>query len=101
MKKGSPVLIIPTDSCISRTPHLVGKIGIVEQAPTHPCTWYKVNFSDIGQTHTFRPSALRQMKEGTTENDIKEIIPIHLQNSVAYYESAFPSAKSSLTIKCM
>jgi hypothetical protein len=40
------------------------------------------------------------MKEGTTENDIREIIPLHLQNSVACYESAFPSTKSSLTIKC-
>ena len=31
--------IIGTDNVRARTPHLIGHIGIVKEAPVHPATW--------------------------------------------------------------
>lgn len=57
MKKGSSVVIIGTDNVRAKTPHLIGRIGIIYEAPVHPATWYKVEVND--EILTFRPSALR------------------------------------------
>lgn len=33
------MLQIGTDNVKARTPHLIGRIGIVKEAPVHPATW--------------------------------------------------------------
>jgi hypothetical protein len=57
MKKGCSVTILRTENVLQRAPHLVGREGIVKEAPVHPATWFKVEFPDKS-VFTFRPSAL-------------------------------------------
>lgn len=57
MKKGCSVTILRTENVLQRAPHLVGKEGVVKEAPVHPATWFKVEFPDKS-VFTFRPSAL-------------------------------------------
>lgn len=46
-----------TDNTMQRVPQYIGQVGIVKEAPVHPCTWFKIKFDD-GEVFTFRPSAL-------------------------------------------
>jgi len=79
MRKGSSVVIIGTDNVRARTPHLIGRIGLVKEAPVHPATWYKIEVN--GEILTFRPSALRayngnetQVSSAYLENYEKEML---------------------------
>lgn len=58
-------IYIGTENVRSRTPHLIGRIGIVKEAPVHPATWYKIEVN--GEILTFRPSALRAYHGNETE----------------------------------
>lgn len=57
MKKGCSVTVLRTENVLQRAPHLVGREGVVKEAPVHPATWFKVEFPDKS-VFTFRPSAL-------------------------------------------
>eukprot|EP00629_Pelagomonadales_sp_RCC1024_P007044 CAMPEP_0119276288 /NCGR_PEP_ID=MMETSP1329-20130426/15161_1 /TAXON_ID=114041 /ORGANISM="Genus nov. species nov., Strain RCC1024" /LENGTH=255 /DNA_ID=CAMNT_0007276717 /DNA_START=291 /DNA_END=1055 /DNA_ORIENTATION=+ len=63
LKRGTQVTIHRTENVQQRAPHLIGRVGTIKEVPTHPNTWFKVQFADR-RVCTFRPSALRRVATG-------------------------------------
>jgi hypothetical protein len=43
---GDTIQVLHTDNVVLRYPELVGCFGVVEQAPTHPSTWFTIKMTD-------------------------------------------------------
>jgi ribosomal protein L21E len=57
-ERGAMVRIVRTSDVDQRVPHTVGKIGLIEDVPQHPNTWFKVRIRDGDVVYKYRPSAL-------------------------------------------
>ncbi|GLE00147.1 hypothetical protein PINS_up008874 [Pythium insidiosum] len=53
------VCIVRTPDVEQRVPHTIGKIGLIEDVPQHPNTWFRVRIRDGDVVYKYRPSALR------------------------------------------
>lgn len=59
LEEGALVRIVKTPDVEQRVPHTVNKVGIVEEVPQHPNTWFKVRIRDGDVVYKYRPSALQ------------------------------------------
>lgn len=56
-ESGHYVEIISTEVNIHRIPGLVGCVGVIKSAPTHPRTWYEVEIN--GKIHKLQPTCFQ------------------------------------------
>ncbi|POM80063.1 Hypothetical protein PHPALM_2145, partial [Phytophthora palmivora] len=64
LEQGTLVRILTTPDVEQRVPHTVHKVGVVEEVPLHPNTWFKVRIRDGDVVYKYRPSALEVLEDG-------------------------------------
>ncbi|CAI5718710.1 unnamed protein product [Peronospora farinosa] len=69
LEQGTLVRILKTPDVEQRVPHTMNKIGVVEEVPHHPNTWYKVRIRDGDVVYKYRPSALESIETSREEEE--------------------------------
>ncbi|OWZ23706.1 hypothetical protein PHMEG_0001391 [Phytophthora megakarya] len=64
LEKGTLVRVLTTPDVEQRVPHTIQKVGVVEEVPMHPNTWFKVRIRDGDVVYKYRPSALEVLEDG-------------------------------------
>lgn len=64
LEQGALVRVLTTPDVEQRVPHTVNKVGVIEEVPMHPNTWFKVRIRDGDVVYKYRPSALQVLDEG-------------------------------------
>ncbi|TDH72317.1 hypothetical protein CCR75_008281 [Bremia lactucae] len=91
LEKGTLVRILKTPDVDQRVPHTAFKMGVVDEVPQHPNTWFKVRILDGDVVYKYRPSALEVLDEGDDSGSPGASPPYSLiahQDEYSHYDDA-------------